>query len=42
LDQPEIHQADVKNLELEYELVDGTDPTIELEVDNDRDDDDDG
>jgi hypothetical protein len=40
LDQLEIHQADVRELELEYELSDGTERKIELEVDKDRDDDD--
>ncbi|NLL43348.1 MAG: hypothetical protein GX251_08405 [Firmicutes bacterium] len=41
LDQLEIHQADVKEFELEYELNDGRERKIELEVDKDRDDDDD-
>ena len=40
LDQLEVHQADVKEFELEYELNDGTERKIELEVDKERDDDD--
>ena len=42
LDQLEIHQADVKDFDLEYELADGTKRTIELEVDKDRGDNDNG
>lgn len=42
LDQLEIHQADVKDFDLEYELADGTERTIELEVDKDRGDNDNG
>lgn len=40
LDQLEVHQADVKEFELEYKLNDGTERKIELEVDKERDDDD--
>lgn len=37
LDQLQIHQGDVKEFELEYELADGTERSIDLEVDNERD-----
>lgn len=40
LDQLSIHQADVREFELEYELVDGTERSIELDVDRDRENDD--
>ena len=41
LDQLQVNQADLKDLELEFELMDGTQREIELEVDNDDDDDND-
>lgn len=34
LDQLAIHQADIKDFELEYELTDGTHSKIELEIDD--------
>lgn len=40
LDQLGVHQANVKEFDLEYTLADGMERTIELEVDKDRDDDD--
>lgn len=36
-----IDESNVKEFELEYELTDGIERSIELEVDNDNDDDDD-
>lgn len=35
LDQLQINQADVREFELEFELMDGTERKIELEVDAD-------
>ncbi|MCK9526696.1 MAG: YusW family protein [Limnochordia bacterium] len=41
LDQLEIHQAEVKEFDLEYALSDGIERSIELDVDQDRANDDD-
>ncbi|HKM42382.1 MAG TPA: YusW family protein [Limnochordia bacterium] len=40
LDQLEVHQANLKEFDLEYTLSDGSERSIELEVDKDRADDD--